>query len=63
MTAEQAWDSMMVLAHGSDIDKKKGGDGSFYKKILNIDFSEAEKMAKKRYQSYVRQTKMDWSEE
>ncbi len=26
-------------------------------------FSEAEKMAKKRYQSYVRQTKMDWSEE
>ncbi len=26
-------------------------------------FAEAEKMAKKRYQSYVRQTKMDWSEE
>ena len=26
-------------------------------------FTEAENMAKKRYQSYVRQTKMDWSEE
>jgi pyruvate-ferredoxin/flavodoxin oxidoreductase len=26
-------------------------------------FAEAEKMAKKRYNSYVRQTKMDWSEE
>ncbi|MBL9160375.1 MAG: DUF1549 domain-containing protein [Verrucomicrobiales bacterium] len=41
MRAEQAWDSMMVLAHGSEIDKKKGGDGSFYKKILNIDFNSA----------------------
>jgi hypothetical protein len=41
MRAEQAWDSMMVLAHGSEIDKKKGGDGSFYKKILNIDFNTA----------------------
>ncbi len=26
-------------------------------------FAEAQKMAKRRYQSYVRQTKMDWSEE
>src|SRR5574344_1333016 len=26
-------------------------------------FAESEKMAKKRYQSYIRQTKMDWSEE
>jgi hypothetical protein len=41
MRAEQAWDSMMVLAHGSEIDQKKGGDGSFYKKILNIDFNTA----------------------
>lgn len=41
MRAEQAWDSMMVLAHGAEIDKKKGGDGSFYKKILNIDFNSA----------------------
>ncbi len=41
MRAEQAWDSMMVLAHGTDIDKKTGGDGSFYKKILNVDFNTA----------------------
>ncbi len=41
MRAEQAWDSMMVLAHGADIDKKTGGDGSFYKKILDIDFNTA----------------------
>ncbi len=41
MRAEQAWDSMMVLAHGAEIDSKKGGDGSFYKKVLNIDFNTA----------------------
>src|SRR5690606_159624 len=41
MRAEQAWDSMMVLAHGADIDKKTGGDGSYYRKILNIDFNTA----------------------
>jgi len=41
MRAEQAWDSMMVLAHGAEIDKKTGGDGSFYKKILNVDFKTA----------------------
>lgn len=41
MRAEQAWDSMMVLAHGSEIDTKKGGDGSFYKKVLDIDFNTA----------------------
>jgi hypothetical protein len=41
MRAEQAWDSMMVLAHGAEIDKKPGGDGSFYKKILNVDFNTA----------------------
>ncbi len=41
MRAEQAWDSMMLLAHGVEIDKKTGGDGSFYKKILNIDFTTA----------------------
>ncbi|MDF1859976.1 MAG: DUF1549 domain-containing protein [Verrucomicrobiales bacterium] len=40
MRAEQAWDSMMVLAHGAEIDEKRGADGSFYKKILNIDFNE-----------------------
>ena len=26
-------------------------------------FAEAQKMAKRRYQTYVRQTKMDWAEE
>lgn len=41
MRAEQAWDSMMVLAHGSDIDTKKGGDGSFYKRVLDVDFNTA----------------------
>jgi pyruvate-ferredoxin/flavodoxin oxidoreductase len=34
-----------------------------YPKEADELFSEAEKMAKKRYNSYVRQTKMDWSEE
>jgi len=41
LRAEQAWDSMMVLAHGSDIDQKKGADGSFYKEVLNVDFTTA----------------------
>jgi hypothetical protein len=41
MRAEQAWDSMMVLANGSEIDNKTGADGSLYKKILNIDFNTA----------------------
>lgn len=41
MRAEQAWDSMMTLAHGSEIDTKKGGDGSFYKKVLDVDFKSA----------------------
>ncbi|NNE92078.1 MAG: DUF1549 domain-containing protein [Verrucomicrobiales bacterium] len=38
MRAEQAWDSMMVLAEGSDIDAKKGRDGSFLRELLNVDF-------------------------
>lgn len=42
MRAEQAWDSMMVLAHGAEIDGKEGGDGSFYKKVLDIDFNAAD---------------------
>jgi len=41
MRAEQAWDSMMVLANGPEIDTKTGADGSFYKKILDIDFNTA----------------------
>ena len=41
MRAEQAWDSMMLLAHGPEIDQKSGGDGSFYEKMLDIDFNTA----------------------
>jgi len=41
MRAEQAWDSMMVLSNGAEIDDKTGADGSMYKKILNIDFNTA----------------------
>jgi len=41
MRAEQAWDSMMTLAHGAEIDHKQGPDGSFYRKILDIDFHTA----------------------
>ncbi|MEM9015538.1 MAG: DUF1549 domain-containing protein [Verrucomicrobiota bacterium] len=41
MRAEQAWDSMMLLANGPEIDEKRGADGSYYAKVLNIDFNEA----------------------
>ena len=41
MRAEQAWDSMMVLANGAKVDDKTGANGSMYKKILNIDFNTA----------------------
>jgi len=41
MRAEQAWDSMMVLQHGPEVDTKEGADGSFYKKVLNIDLNVA----------------------
>jgi len=39
MRAEQTWDSLMVLADGSEIDNKKGPDGSYYKALLNVDFN------------------------
>jgi len=39
MRAEQAWDSLMLLANGPEIDTKKGADGSFYKELLNVDFN------------------------
>ncbi|MDF1655977.1 MAG: DUF1549 domain-containing protein [Verrucomicrobiales bacterium] len=39
MRAEQAWDSMMLLQHGKEIDEKSGADGSFYKAVLDIDFN------------------------
>ncbi len=38
MRAEQAWDSLMLLAHGSQIDEIKGRDGSLYRELLNVDF-------------------------
>ncbi len=38
MRAEQAWDSLMTLAYGAEIDEKKGRDGSFLRELLNIDF-------------------------
>lgn len=38
MRAEQAWDSLMVLAHGSEIDNVRGRDGSFISSLLNVDF-------------------------
>jgi len=40
MRAEQAWDSLMLLAAGPDIDERKGRDGSFLRAVLNVDFEE-----------------------
>ena len=39
MRAEQAWDSMMLLSNGPEIDNKEGRDGTFYQALLNIDFN------------------------
>ena len=38
--AEQAWDSLLTLAYGSDIDNVYGADGSFMKEVLNVNFEE-----------------------
>jgi hypothetical protein len=38
MRAEQAWDSLMLLAHGPQIDEIRGRDGSLYRQLLNVDF-------------------------
>ncbi|MEM9018446.1 MAG: DUF1553 domain-containing protein, partial [Verrucomicrobiota bacterium] len=38
MRAEQAWDSLLTLAYGSDIDNVYGGDGSFMRELLDVDF-------------------------
>ncbi len=40
MRAEQAWDSLMLLAAGPDIDQRKGRDGSFLRAVLNVNFEE-----------------------
>ncbi|MEM7698068.1 MAG: DUF1549 domain-containing protein [Verrucomicrobiota bacterium] len=41
MRAEQAWDSLMLLSEGPEIDTKEGVDGSYYKAVLDIDFHNA----------------------
>lgn len=38
MRAEQTWDSLMVLAHGSEVDNVQGRDGSLIRSLLNVDF-------------------------
>ncbi|MEM1295470.1 MAG: DUF1549 domain-containing protein [Verrucomicrobiota bacterium] len=39
LRAEQAWDSLMLLAHGPEIDTVRGRDGSFLRSLLNVDFN------------------------
>ncbi|MEM9283055.1 MAG: DUF1549 domain-containing protein [Verrucomicrobiota bacterium] len=39
MRAEQAWDSLMVLAYGPEVDTIKGRDGSYIRALLNVDFN------------------------
>ncbi len=53
MRAEQAWDSLLTLAYGSEIDNVYGGDGSFMKEVLNVDF-ENDSMAQvfAKYEAY-----------
>lgn len=40
MRAEQAWDSLLTLAYGSEIDSIYGGDGSFLRELMNVNFEE-----------------------
>lgn len=39
LRAEQAWDSLMLLAHGPEIDMVRGRDGSFLRSLLDVDFN------------------------
>ncbi len=39
MRAEQAWDSLMLLAHGPEVDTVRGRDGSFVRTLLDVDFN------------------------
>lgn len=56
MRAEQAWDSLMVLAHGADIDKVKGRDGSYIRSYLNVDFEkDSLESVWEKYQAFVSQ--------
>ncbi|MEM9282657.1 MAG: DUF1549 domain-containing protein [Verrucomicrobiota bacterium] len=67
MRAEQAWDSLLTLAYGSKIDLVKGGDGSFMREVLRVDFKkdtmeevfakyEAYKKTRNKAQKVLRQT-------
>ncbi len=40
MRAEQAWDSLMLLAHGPEVDTVRGRDGSFIRSLLNVNLNE-----------------------
>ncbi|MEM0970926.1 MAG: DUF1553 domain-containing protein, partial [Verrucomicrobiota bacterium] len=53
LRAEQAWDSLMLLADGPRVDHVKGRDGSYIKWLLDVDFETVtmEEMFE-RYQSY-----------
>ena len=39
MRAEQAWDSMLLLSEGPEIDDRTGRDGSFIRAVLNVDLN------------------------
>lgn len=39
MRAEQAWDSMLLLSEGPEIDERMGRDGSFIRAVLNVDLN------------------------
>ncbi|MCB1064677.1 MAG: DUF1549 domain-containing protein [Verrucomicrobiae bacterium] len=41
MRAEQAWDSLMLLSEGPEIDQRRGRDGSFIREVLNVDLNTA----------------------
>lgn len=38
--AEQAWDSLMLLSEGPEIDNRRGRDGSFIRAVLDVDLNE-----------------------
>lgn len=53
MRAEQAWDSLLTLAYGSDIDHVYGGDGSFMRELLDVDFeSDTMEEVFKKFEAY-----------
>ncbi len=53
LRAEQTWDSFMVLSEGTEVDSKRGADGSFYKSLLDLDFaSTSPEQIWERYQAW-----------